>query len=230
MLAFQRTLGHTWRNMPSSLKGSRAGEGRSFRLTRSLTRVPALAGLALLGCARHADAPPPPAAPPPQSAAADSAVPATPDSAAPARAAAPPTTNEPESPAHLKLGSLVLKNENGQSVLLDADGKLSVSGKSTPVGKLLPDGRFLAPDGSLKARMNEKGEFFAADGQRMPISVSDDGAVHVANGNQTLRFDATGTLVGGNANAPKTSIEGLTDDTRRTAAFLLVLAAFPTRH
>jgi hypothetical protein len=45
-----------------------------------------------------------------------------------------------------------------------------------------------------------------------------------------LRFDATGTLVGGNANAPKTTIEGLTDATRRTAAFLLVLAAFPTRH
>lgn len=114
--------------------------------------------------------------------------------------------------------------------MLDARGTLSVSGKDAPVGKLLPDGRFLAPDGSLKVRMSEKGEFFTADGQRMPVTVTDDGAVLVANGNQTLRFDATGTLVGGNANAPKTTIEGLTNETRRTAAFLLVLAAFPTRH
>jgi hypothetical protein len=185
---------------------------------------------ALFGCARHADAPPPPTASQPPSAPADTAAPATPDSATPPAAPAPLASSDPAFPAHLELGSLVLENENGQSVLLDAKGEVSVSGKSTPVGKLLRDGRFLAPDGALKLRMNEKGEFFAADGQRMPVSVSDDGSVHVVNGNQTLRFDATGTLVGGNANAPKTSIEGLTDATRRTAAFLLVLAAFPTRH
>ena len=148
----------------------------------------------------------------------------------PAPATSPLASSEPAHPAHLTLGSLTLKNENGQSVMLDANGTLSVSGKDTPVGKLLPDGRFLAPDGSLKARMSEKGEFFGADGQRMPVSVTEDGAVLVADGKQTLRFDATGTLLGGSANAPKTTVEGLTNETRRTAAFLLVLAAFPARH
>lgn len=212
--------------MPSSSEASREGD-RSLRVAQRLAPAALLAALAALACARHADAPPPPAASQPPSDATLAAAPSSADSAAPPTA--PPASSEPALPAHLTLGSLTLKNENGQSVLLDAQGTLSVSGKDAPVGKLLPDGRFLAPDGSLKARMNEKGEFFAADGRRMPVSVADDGSVQIANGNQTLRFDATGTLVGGNANAPKTTVEGLTNETRRTAAFLLVLAAFPTR-
>jgi hypothetical protein len=218
--------------MPPSLSALREGKRCWFRVAHGLAQISLLAGFGSLACARHADAPPTPATSPPPIAVADTATPASNASPAPApaAAAAPSSSGEPALPAHLKLGSLVLRNENGQSVLLDAKGELSVSGKNTPVGKLLPDGRFLAPDGSVKARMNEKGEFFAADGQRMPVTISDDGAVHVANGNQTLRFDATGLLVGGNANAPKTTIEGLTEETRRTAAFLLVLAAFPTRH
>ncbi len=213
--------------MPSSFEASRGKKCRSPWDAPRLAFGSLAALVTLLACARHADAPPPAASQPPL-ANTETAAPATADSALPATA--PLASSAPALPAHLKLGVLTLKNDNGQSVLLDAKGELSVSGKSGPVGKLLPDGRFLAPDGSLKLRMNEKGEFFAADGQRMPVSVSEDGSVHVANGDQTLRFDASGTLVGGNANAPKTSIEGLTEETRRTAAFLLVLAAFPTRH
>lgn len=213
--------------MPSSFEASRSKKSRSPWGTPRLAFGSLAAGVTLLACARHADAPPPPAASQPPRANTETAAPATADSVQPT---APLAASEPALPEHLKLGALTLKNDNGQSVLLDAKGELSISGKSGPVGKLLPDGRFLAPDGSLKVRMNEKGEFFGADGQRMPVSVSEDGSVHVANGDQTLRFDASGTLVGGNANAPRTSIEGLTEETRRTAAFLLVLAAFPTRH
>ncbi len=226
MLAFPRTLGHTDWTMPSSF------EARSGARTTAQTAVHTLIFvLSAFACARPAEAPPSPAAAstvPAASASTAASEPALVGSsgASPAGSDALAAPLRP----HLTLAALALKNENGQSVLLDANGVLSVSGKAAPVGTLLPDGRFVAPDGSLKARMTEGGEFFSADGRRMPVSVAPNGTVHIENGGQTLSFDASGTLVGGSPNAPKTSIEGLTEPTRRTAAFLLILAAFPARN
>ncbi len=212
--------------MPSSLEPR--GGARTTAQTAFHTLLFVLLACA---CARHAEAPPSPAAAAPVPAASASAGSAAPAPSAPAAAPSPVGSDTASAPLrpHLTLAALTLKNENGQSVLLDEKGVLTVSGKTAPVGTLLPDGRFVAPDGSLKARMTEAGEFFSADGRRMPVSVAANGTVHIENGDQTLSFDASGTLVGGSAHAPKTSIEGLTEPTRRTAAFLLILAAFPAR-
>jgi hypothetical protein len=131
----------------------------------------------------------------------------------------------------LKLARLELSNARGETLLLDTDGSVSVPSESESrrVGTLSADGRFVAPDGALIARLSPEGEVFAGDGAKLAVTIDAAGVVHPPNGG-TLTFGDDGKLTGGNPNAPETRMQGLAPDNRRTAAFLLVLAGFPTRH
>jgi len=132
-----------------------------------------------------------------------------------------------EASGALTLSHLTLKNADGEALDLAADGRVTVSGDGREVGRIEPDGRFLGPDGKIRLLLARTGEVFSGDGRELPVTVNGDGVVHTAQG--ALSFGPDGVLGGGNPSAPKTTIEGLTRETRRTAALLLLVAAFPTR-
>jgi hypothetical protein len=126
------------------------------------------------------------------------------------------------------LGSLTLTNDRGNGLVLASDGAVSKLPGGEPVGKLSADGQFVLSSGRRGPKLEADGNVVAANGQKLPVHVAEDGAVEVENA-PPVRFDDAGRLVGGNPDAPKTDIAGLTPALRRTAAFLLILAAFPVR-
>lgn len=130
--------------------------------------------------------------------------------------------------AHLVIAPLKLVNANGEAVVLDAEGKLT-KGDGTLVGVLGRDGRLVGADGQVKAQLTADGDVLVAGGRRLPLHLDESGALQVERGNERLEFDHQGLLKGGNPNAPKVRVEGFSEASRRTAMFLLVLAAFPTR-
>ncbi len=111
--------------------------------------------------------------------------------------------------------------------MLEEDGTVRVPSRTGTVGKLMSDGRFLSPSGSLIAELEPAGEIIVRGQRRMPVTIDAEGAIHSAQG--TLQFGQDGLLRGGSPDAPETRITGSTVETRRTAAFLLILASFPAR-
>jgi hypothetical protein len=144
-------------------------------------------------------------------------------SAAPAAAAAPSAA----APGSLVIAPLKLANARGEGLALSADGTLSVVGETRQIGRLLADGSFVTPEGSVRARLSPGGTVYGPDGHELPLSIDEAGVIH-PQGWTEMHFAADGSLVGGNPSAPATRIEGIKPETRRTAAFLLILAAFPT--
>ncbi len=96
------------------------------------------------------------------------------------------------------------------------------------MGKLSTDGQFVLASGRRGPKLEADGSVVAANRQKLPLRIAEDGAVEAPN-MAPVRFDDAGRLVGGNPDAPKTEVAGLTPALRRTAAFLLILAAFPVR-
>jgi hypothetical protein len=137
-----------------------------------------------------------------------------------------PATSDAEAGAHLVLAHLELSNARGETLVLEADGTVTAREQHRKLGKLLADGRFLAPDGSLTARLTATGEILTSSERRLPVRITEEGAIQPERG-AALRFGTDGRLEGGNPNAPETRILGVTATTQRTAAFLLVLAGFP---
>ena len=156
--------------------------------------------------------------------------PATSASEEPATVTSPPASSETkadDADNHLVLGTISLGNERGAGLVLHPDGRVEVPKENREVGVLHRDGRLLRPDGTVVARMTPEGEVWTGSGQRLPLQVTEDGKVQLDQSGPTLSIGADGVVTGGNPNAPKITIEGVTDQTRRTALFLLVLAAFP---
>jgi hypothetical protein len=146
-----------------------------------------------------------------------------------ASASAPAPVLSPAAPAgHLALGPLKLTNERGNGLVLAEDGAVSKVPGGEPVGTLRSDGQFVLTSGRLGPKLELDGHVVMANGQRFPVRIAEDGAVEAANA-EPVRFDESGRLVGGNPDAPKTEVTGLTPALRKTAAFLLILAAFPIR-
>jgi hypothetical protein len=162
--------------------------------------------------------------------------PRAPAASAPAREESPPApvSSAPEEAApsapsgHLSIGPLTLRNERGHGLELASDGTVSKLPGGEPVGKLGPDGQFVLASGRPGPRLEPDGHVVAANGQSFPVRIAEDGSVEAPN-SAPVRFDDAGRLVGGNPDAPKTEVSGLTPTLRRTAAFLLILAAFPVR-
>jgi hypothetical protein len=127
----------------------------------------------------------------------------------------------------LVLGSLTLSNARGEGLVLSPDGTLNAVGEARQIGHLRSDGSFVGPDGSVKARLSPDGTIYGRDGSALPVTIDAAGAIH-PQGSPEMHFGADGHLEGGNSSAPATRIQGITPETRRTAAFLLILAAFPT--
>jgi hypothetical protein len=160
----------------------------------------------------------------------------SPEPARPPLAASAPLSSAPEAPSPapgglLSLGPLTLTNDRGNGLVLASDGAVSKLPGGEPVGKLGSDGQFVLSSGRRGPKLEADGSVVAANGQKLPLRIAEDGAVEVENTGSTspLRFDDAGRLVGGNPDAPRTEVAGLTPALRRTAAFLLILAAFPVR-
>jgi hypothetical protein len=115
--------------------------------------------------------------------------------------------------------------------VLASDGAVSKLPGGEPVGTLGSDGQFALASGRPGPKLEADGRIVAPNGQKLPVRIAEDGAVEVENTGPAgaVRFDDAGRLVGGNPHAPKTEVAGLTPALRRTAAFLLILAAFPVR-
>jgi hypothetical protein len=126
------------------------------------------------------------------------------------------------------LGALKLTNERGNGLVLAADGAVPKVPGGEPVGTLRSDGQFVLTSGRLGPKLEPDGHVVAANGQRFPVKIAEDGAVLAPNA-EPVRFDDSGRLVGGNPDAPKTEVTGITPALRKAAAFLLILAAFPVR-
>lgn len=143
--------------------------------------------------------------------------------AAGAEAAPAPSTS-----AMLVIAPLRLHNASGEELVLSAAGQLEVPSRKHAVGTLQPDGRLVNGSGEALAWLTADGDVFIA-GKKLPMRLDPSGKLLLEGGSQVLSFNAAGELEGGRPEAPAVKVEGLTDDTRRTAMFLLVLAAFPRR-
>lgn len=181
-----------------------------------------------------------PTEPPPSSAqgvtAAPMAEPADPVAARPTDAAA--AEAEPPAPkaaqpslaaaaAELPLAPMRLITASGETLTLGAEGRVDAlsKGKSRQVGWLKPDGVLLRPDGSLLVRLTPEGKILRAGGSELPVILAQDGTAEAPG--QKLFFNDDNILEGGSPGAPEVRVEGGEKISRRTAMFLLILAAFP---
>ena len=149
---------------------------------------------------------------------------AGPAEAPPAETASAAAQSSPS--GQLKIGPLELANAQGEALALTADGTVTVVAEHRRVGRLLPDGTFVDTDGKVDMRLTADGDVYSSTGRRLPVRVDREGVIYPPQG-PPMSFDRDGRLVGGNPNAPETRVIGITPETRRAAAFLLLLAAFP---
>lgn len=135
-------------------------------------------------------------------------------------------TSPRENAGHLTIGPLTLRNERGFGLVLDPEGKVTRLPSGELVGRLGSDGQFFLASGKPGPKLEADGRVVSANGRHLPIAIGDDGTVRVENAPE-VHFDEAGQLVGGNPDAPKTEVSGLSLSLRRAAGFLLILAAFP---
>jgi hypothetical protein len=124
---------------------------------------------------------------------------------------------------------LTLLRDDHAALILHEDGKLDVGGQQSSAGTLRADGRFLDPKGKLLARLTSDGEVVLANGEYLPVTIDADGTAHLPKEQRTLRLRVDGSVEGANPDGPVVRFEGLSANNRRTAMFMLVLAAFPVK-
>jgi hypothetical protein len=172
-----------------------------------------LLGALLMGCSRS---PGPSAAGPASS---------TPENGAPRVTAEELTAPQ----GHLELGALVLERDGKPALVLAPDGALQDVSEKRALGTLGRDGRFVDPAGKLVAQLTPDGEVELPNGDVLPVTLGSDGTVNMLKEGRKVRLKDDGSLEGANPDGPVIKLSGFKPETRRTAMFLLVLAAFPVQ-
>ena len=151
-------------------------------------------------------------------------------SSAPENSAPRVTAEELTAPESLlTVGALVLERDGKPALELKQDGALDDVAEKRLLGKLAPDGSFADPTGKVVARLAADGEVELSNGDFLPATIDRDGTVNMLKEGRKVRVRDDGTLEGANPGGPVIKFTGITRDTRRTAMFLLVLAAFPVQ-
>ena len=135
----------------------------------------------------------------------------------------------PTAPAGATLGLAEMKIvdiSKNDAVLIHADGRIEYDGKV--VAKVTTDGKLIRQDtGEVVMQLQADGSISSKAGDMPPVIISADGSATLEG--KTVSIDASGNLVGANAEAPKVRIEGATDGrTKRTALFILLALSTPS--
>ena len=136
--------------------------------------------------------------------------------------APPPVTTPRDSSddgAVLHFGDLRFSAGGREGARLGADGQLVIGGEV--VGTFRADGAFVDTGGQRLAQLGSDG-LLMIDGADMPeVRIDGDGTLNIEGRN--LRIDRSGQVTGGNSSGPPLVIEGVTEQTRRVAMFVVAL-------
>lgn len=121
--------------------------------------------------------------------------------------------------AQLELGDMRLVDVNkNKAVVIKANGDVELDGMH--IATVTPDGKISNKAGE-SFTLQSDGTITDPKGKTIDVSLSAEGVVK--SGDKTISLDATGTLLGGNPDAPQMKVEGAdTPGKRRTALFVLI--------
>jgi hypothetical protein len=122
-------------------------------------------------------------------------------------------------PQLLYLGDIQM--EDGQTRLrLYSNGRLEGDGQF--LGTVLTDGRFILPDGTLRASMSPDGTIRTADNRMIPVVALADGRGQYAGTNLVVGIGPDGSITGPGGRSVRVS--GASSGTSRTVFFVLGVA------
>jgi hypothetical protein len=135
--------------------------------------------------------------------------------------------------AALPLGPLVFSRDGEAFLRVDPRGRLSgpvwettIDGGSptitgwTDLGLFHEDGTFSSARGERRAQLLPDGTFSRAEGAPLPARIDAEGALHIEDRGLVIRLGPDGEVLG---HREGIVIEGLTEETRRLALFVLLL-------
>ena len=124
-----------------------------------------------------------------------------------------------EAAAVFVIAPLTLLDDSGRSLALDAEGVLHLGAEDTPAPHFWSTGE-VTLDGETVARMSEDGVLRTNGGSEIAV-VEEDGTARI--GEQTLRFNASGELVGTHPGAPRVTLSPADSPAKRVAMAAMIL-------